>query len=227
MRRQAARVIRSERGAAAIEYGLLAAVIALGIVAALLSTKGKLNDLLSLINVRFGNVQAQMSHDTRKVVSVVNGTAMLNNATLTTTTTTYDDGSSDVVFTNSDLTKNNFTTKAVSYGVGGKIANILYNYPGGNFDNDVYNYMPDGTTVITNTNGLGDTFVYSAKTAMVDGYSVYSKHMIQESRPLYQDSVAVSDVSNPANPVQIGVATRNPDGSITKSGTFDATKYLP
>jgi Flp pilus assembly pilin Flp len=218
--------MRSDRGAAAIEYGLLGAVIALGIVAALISTRGKLNDLLSLINVRFGTVQAQMSRDTRKVVSVVNGTAMLNNATLTTVTTTYDDGTSDVVFTNTDLTKNNFNTKAVSYGADGKVANILYNYPGGNFDNDVYNYMPDGTTVITNTNGQGDTFVYSAKTTVVDGYSVYSKHMIQESRPLYQDQVQVSDISNPSNPVAIAAATRNPDGSIVNTGSIDASKYL-
>jgi Flp pilus assembly pilin Flp len=226
-RRDLRRLRAANGGAAAIEYALLGAVVALGIVAALLSTKTNLNDLLSLINIRFGKVHTEMANGTRKVVSVTNGTSMLNNATLGTVTTVYDDGSKDVVFNNSDYTKVNFQTRTYSYGADGKIQNALFNYPGGGFDNDVYNHRQDGSFDITNTNGQGDTFIYNAKTTIVDGYSVYTKHMIQESRPLYQDSVTVSDISNPNNPVAVGYATRNPDGTISLSGTVDATKYLP
>ncbi len=218
---------RSQSGAAAVEYALLAAVVALGIVGSLIATKRNLNDLLSLINIRFAKVQTDMATGTRKVVSVTTGSTMLNNANLGTTTTVYNDGSKDVVYSNSDYTKNNFQTKIVQLAPDGKFSTVIYQYPNGGFDNDVYSYRPDGSTDITNTNSSGDTFIYNARTDIIDGYSVYSKHMIQESRPLYQDAVAVSDISNPNNPVQIASATRGPDGTVSRSGSIDASIYLP
>jgi Flp pilus assembly pilin Flp len=224
--RSNARALNSA-GSVAIEYSLLGAFLGLGLLAALVGTKTTLRDSLSLTASKIAGVSQNASKGMRVVASVTKSTAMQNNATLAVTTTTYTDGSVDVQSSNTDFTKLNFNLRTVSIGPDGKTQSVMFNYPSGNFDLDVYAYRADGSYDITNTNGAGDTFVYNAKTVLMDGYSVYQKHMISASRPLYQDEVQVSDISNPSNPVVVGTADRAPDGSITTSGASFVSKYLP
>lgn len=218
---------RDERGGVSVEYALLGAFLGLGLLAVLTSTKGSLRDSLALTGTKISGVSVEMSKGMRVVASVVTGTAMQNNATLSTVTTTYTDGSVDVQATNTDYTKLNFNTRLTSYGPDGTTQSVRYNYPNGNFDLDVYAYRADGSVDITNSNAAGDLFVYNAKTVMQDGYSLYEKHMLSASRPLYIDQIQVSDVSNPSNPVVLGSATRAADGTVTTTGSTAYAKYLP
>ncbi len=221
------RVIRDTCGGTSVEYALLGAFLGLGIIASLTGTKSMLRDSLALTASKIAGASLESAKGLRTVASVTNSTAMENNATLSVVTTRYSDGSVDVTATNTDFTKLIFSSRTTSTGPDGKTQTVLYNYPNSNYDLDVYAYRPDGSFDITNTNAKGDKYVYNAKTVIQDGYSVYMKHMISQSQPLYQDQIQVSDISNPANPVSVGTATRGPDGTITTSGASFVAKYLP
>ncbi len=221
------RRLRDDRsGAVAVEYALLGAFVALGIVSALVSTKVKLNDLLGLINIRFAVVQQQMANDTRIPVSTVYGSYRSNNIDFTTVSVSYSDGSRVVTTTpvQQGLT---FLQSVQNYNRSGVLTEAHYDYQGGVWGNDIYTYRADGSFDITNTTSSGDTFVYNARNYDQDGYEIYARHMLSASRPLYLDAIQVTDKSNPSNPILVGEIIRNADGSISSSGKIDASKYLP
>ncbi len=58
------RISRSNAGATAIEYGLLAGLIALGVVASLMGTKTSLNAVFSTTSTQLGSVTSQASSTT-------------------------------------------------------------------------------------------------------------------------------------------------------------------
>lgn len=218
---------RSDRGAVSIEYALLGAVVALGIVASLIQTKGKLNDLLGLITIRFGVVQQDMSRDTRTAVSTVQGSYRSNNVDYKTTTVTFSDGTRDVLTVPAMAGTGNFLQRLSQYDATGKIAHDRFDYPNGVWGDDVYTARADGSNDITNTTSSGQTYVYNARTYTQDGYTIYARHMLSASTPLYQDVVQVTDTSNPSNPILVGEATRAPNGTVTYTGSVDGRKYLP
>lgn len=218
---------RSERGAVSIEYALLGAVVALGIVAALVQTKGKLNDLLGLVSIRFGVVQQDIARDTRTAVSTVQGGYRSNNIDYKTTTVTYSDGTRDVLTVPAIAGTGSFVQNLQRYNAGGQLNDVRYDYPNGVWGNDVYTFRSDGSMDIVNTTSGGQTYVYNARTYTQDGYSIYARHMLSASSPLYIDAIQVIDTSNPSNPIVVGEAVRNANGTVNVSGNVNAGKYLP
>lgn len=84
---------RSDRGASAIEYALLACFVGLGIVAGLKLTKSSLNQDLNLVTASVGKVSASIVA-TKKVTSqVVNPPFYLGTVPYFYEVTSYDDGS--------------------------------------------------------------------------------------------------------------------------------------
>lgn len=49
------RFVRDEKGATAIEYGLIAAIVGVGIISGLTTLKGGLNGLFSKVNTNLAN----------------------------------------------------------------------------------------------------------------------------------------------------------------------------
>ena len=221
------RLRRSEGGAVSIEYALLGAVVALGIVAALVQTKVKLNDLLGLINIRFGVVQQDISRDTRTAVSTVQGSYRSNNIDYKTTTVTYSDGTKDVLTVPAITGSGNFIQNLQRYSATGQLNDVRYDYANGVWGNDVYTFRPDGSFDIVNTTSGGQQYIYNGRSYTQDGYTIYARHMLSASSPLYLDAIQVIDNSDPGNPVVVGEAVRNANGTVNVSGTVNAGKYLP
>lgn len=84
---------RSDRGAAAIEYALLACFIGLGIVAGLKMTKSSLNQDLNLVTASVGKVSASIVSPKKTVSQVVQPPFYLGTVPYFYEVTTYDDGS--------------------------------------------------------------------------------------------------------------------------------------
>jgi pilus assembly protein Flp/PilA len=53
------RFVRDERGATAVEYALIAAVVAMGIIASLTAVRGELNESFTNVESEFNNIQAE------------------------------------------------------------------------------------------------------------------------------------------------------------------------
>lgn len=83
----------SDRGAAAVEYALLACFVGLGIVAGLKMTKSSLNQDLNLVTASVGKVSASIVSPKKTVSQVVQPPFYLGTVPYFYEVTTYDDGS--------------------------------------------------------------------------------------------------------------------------------------
>jgi pilus assembly protein Flp/PilA len=112
------RFLSDHRGATAIEYGLIAGLIAIGIVGSLVATKGSLNSVFSLTAANMGSSTSGVSPENATRFAYWSNRAVQSSSTTKstsriTTNLTYKDGTT--VYLRQDLDSNGVRTGSFGY----------------------------------------------------------------------------------------------------------------
>lgn len=195
---------RDERGAIAIEYALIGAIVGLGIITSLVSTKRSLNTAYDKISFQMGNSVSSGPAAARVVASTATSSYSLNGIVLTQTYTTYTDGTKSMVQTNSNPAVSGFGVVDYQFDKTGNVISSYVRNPDGSFQySDTITPLRDGTGVHTLATASGVTYSYSAAQSVSGAITTIDNTMLDPgtSTGLWTTQRIVVDATDPANTV--------------------------
>jgi Flp pilus assembly pilin Flp len=214
-------------GGVAIEYAIIGAVIGLGIVAALMSTRQSMRSRYDLIT--YGVAQASNSITTGKTVASTSdgGTYLDNGRPVSRTWIKYTDGTSDLVVSGSWFQKGVSSFDANGYQTSG-----LWVDANGNRTEATYTYLTDTSQMIQQTGSGSCNCTYRSAwnyDPQPDGSRnvIYHNTLVDGTNSetwMYQSQTSVYN-STPNSWTYIGDVQTMRDGTVVTNGSSIA-KYL-
>lgn len=193
---------RDERGAAAIEYALIGSVIALGIVAGLVSTKRGLNTTFDKITFQVSAAVPAPPPPPRVVASTYAVSYSLNGTLLTQNYTTYTDGTKSMVQTNSNPTGVGYGVVDYEFDTSGNVISSYVRNPDGTFQySESVKPLRDGVDVHTITPATSSPYAYSQTQSVNGALTTIDKTMLDAgtNTGLWTTQRVVVDASNASN----------------------------
>ncbi len=195
---------RDDRGATAIEYSLLAGVIALGIIASLVSTKKSLTTNFDKISYSLGSSVPKAPSAPRVVASTSTVSTTLNGTVLTQNYKTYTDGTKSMVQTNSNPTAVGYGTVDYEFDTAGNVISAYVRNPDGSFQySEAVSALRGNTSVRTITTADGNSYSYSQTRTIANSVVTNDNAMLDpgSNKNLWTTQTVTADYSNPANTV--------------------------
>ena len=193
---------RDDRGAAAIEYALLGAVVGLGIVAGLVASKRSLNTNYDKITYQLGAAVPAVAAPPRVVASTSTYAYSLNGTVLTQKSTFYTDGTRSMVQTNSNPAAVGYGDVDYEFDAAGNTISSYVRNPDGTFQySEVIKPLRPGTNVHTLTTAAGASYSYSRTSTTAGALTTLDSTMLDAGglTGMWTAQRVVVDSSNPGN----------------------------
>ncbi len=196
------RLGRRDHGNVAIEYALLAAIVGLGLISALKSTKQSLNSNYDKITYEIGKAVVDPVKGQKTVASTytdgqtVNGVYNYRNWTL------YSDGSKSMVQTNNNNAAAGWQTALFEYDGNGNTTGLHVTNPDGSFQYDeTFEIIRPGVSVNTITDASGKPYAFQETTIWEGLVATQTRVMTMTSgrTDLWQRQVVTSDYRDDKN----------------------------
>lgn len=204
------RLSPAEHGAVAIEYALLGAIVALGIVTALQWTRQSLNSDYDKISYAVGKAVPDVSKAPRVVASTYNETVNLNGIRLDRVYSVYTDGTKSMVQTNSNNTAIGWGVAKFEYDTAGNMIGLSVTNPDGSFQySQVLEQVRAGVSVSTITDASGVPYAFQSTMSASGAIGTETRVMTQTNgrTDLWLSQVITTDYSDPANLVSRATCT--------------------
>jgi Flp pilus assembly pilin Flp len=197
-------------GGVSIEYALLGAIIALGIVYALQSTRQSLNSNLDKVSYAISKATPTVDKPARVVASTRSDSVGLNGTQLYRTYTTYTDGTQSMVQTNSNNAVMGWSVANYEFDAAGNATSVSVKNPDGSFQySQLIETVRSGVTVSTITDSSNVPYAFQSTFSSNGAIGTESRVMTMTSgrTDLWTTQVITADYSNPANIVTRATCT--------------------
>lgn len=193
---------RDDRGAAAIEYALLGAVVGLGIVAGLVASKRSLSTNYDKITYQIGAAVPAVPVAPRVVASTHSTSQTLNGTLLSQSWTVYTDGTRSMVQTNNNPIGVGYGVVDYEYDAAGNTTSAYVRNPDGSFQySETISPFRDGTNLHKITVAAGGSYTFTQTITYGPGLATIDKSMLDAGTfgGMWTAQRVVVDSTNAAN----------------------------
>lgn len=208
--RRGSRLRAARAGGVSIEYALLGAIVALGIIVALQSSRQSLNSNFDKVSYAISKATPAVEKPARVVASTRTESVGLNGTQLYRAYTTYTDGTQSMVQTNGNNAAMGWSVADYEYDTAGNATSVSVKNPDGSFQySQTIEAVRQGVSVSTITDSTGQPYAFQSTFTSSGAVGTETRVMTLTSgrTDLWTTQVITADYSNPANIVTRATCT--------------------